>query len=958
MARKKFWEAPMIRPVFDTQNSTGADQKKSPPKSQAATSLAWSGKPASSSSLASAKDGSSGQILPLDVKFDIGRVASPANMPARVLPVRQGPVTGPGSESPEDAANGADAAKDLLSKDNPYFYDHILYKTDRDYNAEDAKAQALAATLYNYEQKGDNANIAALINGLGPEEAAKLLARAGSLRGPQVNGSGTVYAQDQAGVDQVLAKALSSPGVQLGDGTQQGTLAYSLLQQGTSGSRALSIAGILNAAGTSPQMTALKQQFLDGILTSGKALGKPSVDQSYYANAAHALINGDPALLSRYPGGIGVQQIFGSNAGVPDDDQRLLNGLNHAIDSDLYAGGEPGKDPMAGIINISTMYDVQQYLDGKLTQNESPSQLLANMMSVLGPDRSYAVLSHMTGDQVRQLHIEDSLKALTESGQFTADDAKALALAQVEFGKSADFTQFDFRELGPMGRFIASLPDSPNGTAVKAAYAEGCISGVQQLTRDIASGRYSGDALRQLTVTLNSLSDNAVNVSSNLPAAVKIQLFTKLHAAATQFGNSGNVQQADVLNAYAAGLLDAGKPGDQLQIAVALRAMGGVGANGAIDPNSELGQFLQSALRGQAAFGFGVNDATPNMDIPGGVTHLLNGIAASGDTALGAGVLDAVAQWSIKNPELAQALAAQDTPGGSPGYRSALTSLLDKSFNQFVALNPVDPNATIVRTTQGQTIADLQALSAIGMGPPYDSKIAGDFAGVIGKHAVQFAAYAEGSTDPGLDTFLGGGDRRKSSAVIFGEIMNAFASGLKQSEAGLRALATRADFAAAINKLEARILTDYLRGAGTGLLLLSSAVPGGGIAVGGLTVTEKLVSVFGRIGLFSGSVGTAILDSGALDDTKTEDQAVQAVSQGIQAADLKPSQALEQLYYGWFSQVSQLPGTEGDDITNALMTGTNFGQANILDLGVQDFYRNYDPLGYYHDLTGKYPIPT
>jgi hypothetical protein len=802
---------------------------------------------------ATAKTDASCQLLPLDVQFEIGRVASPATMPARFLPVKQDPPffpPEPYGRSPEDAKNGAEAAKALLSKDNPYFYDRRSA-----FGPEYRKGQALAAVLYDYQQKGDNANTVALINALGADEAAKLLAQAGNLGGPQANDSRTFYAQDQAGVNQVLAKALLTPGIQLGDGsqegtlahsllqqaakpgnalsiagilsasgsspemdalkqqfhggsperalngaeaakdllskdnpyfydhrlyradpdydpqvakaqaltlilaeyeskpenkdfiaqlfsslgpdetakllvkagelqgeqfnvdklviaealfahgvelgdgTQQGTLAYSLLQQASqSGSKALSIAGILNAAGTSPQTEALKQQVIDSLLVSGKASGKPSQDQAGYANAARALINSDPALLSRYPGGIGVEQIFGSDAGVPDADHRFLNSLNQTIDSQLYPGGEPGKSPMTGAIADGTMYTIQQYLSGKGSPNQPPSQLLANMMSVLGPNRSYAVLSHLTPDQVKQLHIQDSLKTLTESGQFTADDAKALALAQAKFGETASdssFTPFSLGELGSMGSLIASLPDSPNGTAVKAAYAEGCVSGAQQLTKDIASGKYSGQALRQLTDTLDSLSDNAANVSSNLPAPVKIQLFTDLHAAATQFANSGNGKQADTLNAYAAGLLDAGKPGDpdagrprdQTQIATALRAMGGVGADGAIDPNSELGKFLHSALRGQAAFGSGSTDETPNMDMPNGVTHLLNGIAASGDTKLGAGVLDVAVQWSIKNPKLAATLAAQHAPGGSPEYRNALTNLFDKSFYDFLPIS-------------------------------------------------------------------------------------------------------------------------------------------------------------------------------------------------------------------------------------------------------------------------------
>jgi len=84
-----------------------------------------------------------------------------------------------------------------------------------------------------------------------------------------------------------------------------------------------------------------------------------------------------------------------------------------------------------------------------------------------------------------------------------------------------------------------------------------------------------------------------------------------------------------------------------------------------------------------------------------------------------------------------------------------LTNLLDKSFNQFVALNPSHRNDPIVGTMHPQTIADLQALSAIQMGPAYDSGIAGHFAEVFGKRAVQFAVMAANQVKyPELDRLL------------------------------------------------------------------------------------------------------------------------------------------------------------------------------------------------------------
>jgi hypothetical protein len=236
------------------------------------------------------------------------------------------------------------------------------------------------------------------------------------------------------------------------------------------------------------------------------------------------------------------------------------------------------------------------------------------------------------------------------------------------------------------------------------------------------------------------------------------------------------------------------------------------------------------------------------------VTSLLNGISASGDTKLMAGTLDTAMQWTIKNPTQAEVLASQDTGNGATGYRNALTGLFDKSFNQFVALDPSDPNATLVRTMQPQAIADLQALSAVEIGPPYDSKIAGNFAFAFAKHAGQFAAYAAGvSTNyPPLDSLLaGGGDPRNSAAAVFGQLINGFDAGLNQSQSSFQAQAHDAKSAAGQRLLEARVVTDAIRGLGTGALLASRLF---GTAAGAVTV-------LGRIGLFTGSTGTFVLDA-------------------------------------------------------------------------------------------------
>jgi hypothetical protein len=658
--------------------------------------------------------------------------------------------------------------------------------------------------------------------------------------------------------------------------------------------------------------------------------------------------------------------IFASNGvGVPAADRGFLKSLSQGIDAELYGiGGQSNKGPATGVITPNTQYDIQQYLAGKLGNGyESPSRRLANMMSVLGPTRTYAVLANMTPAQAQQLGIQSSLNTLTNDLQFTARDAKDLALAQANFATSE--SQYDFPGIGRVGSLMNLLPNDKSVTAVKLGYTQGCITAAKQLAQEIGSGKYSAQVQNQLTATLNGLLENATHLSASLSDPVKEQLFSQLHTAATQLAGTVAAKQTDVLDAYAANILGSLK--DKSQIAATLRAMGGVGADGAIDPNSDLAKFLQSALSGQSQFGIAsyFSNMTPDGQMPQGVTSLLNAISGSGDTKLMAGTLDTVMQWTINNPTQAAVLASQDTGGGATGYRNALTSMLDGSFNQFVALDPSNPNAKLVRTMQPQTIADLQVLSAVEMGPPYDSKTAGNFAEVFGTHAVQFAAYADHQAEyPQLHSLLaGGGNRRNSAAVIFGQLMNGFDAGLNQSQASFQAQAHDANAAADQTLLEARVFTDLLRGFGTGTLLASAWITGGEavpIGLGAVANGEKLASIFGRVGLFTGSIGTAILDAffsntAQQNQVQAQEQAVQKVEQGMQAADVKPTQLLQQIYNGWFSNISQLPGAEGQTITDGVMTGSSFAEAPTIETDVQNFYDAYNPMGYYLSQTGYYP---
>jgi hypothetical protein len=780
--------------------------------------------------------------------------------------------------SPVDAKNGTEAAQDLLSTNNPYFYQHVLFQTDRGYSPDTAKAEAFLEVLNKYEQAGDTKDIADLLNSLGPQ-AGKFVQDAENLQGTQYDSNGVAFAKDRADIFGVLGKALQTPGVNLGDPTQQGTLAYDLIT---------------------------------------------------------------------------AQGLFGSSdAGVPQTDSGFLNGISHAIDTELYGiGGQNKYGPTTGSISQSTMYDIQQYLTGKLTKNETPEQRLENMMNILGPSRTYAVLAKMTSAQLKDAGIQSSLNKLVETGQFTGADAKALALAQ------ANQSEIDPMGAAQVESLMKGLPNDQFGAAAKAGYVEGAMTGAQQLAQDIRSGNYHGWTKDQLTRALNGMLESAADVGAGAPDGVKLQLFSQLRTMAGQF--SGN--ESDIINALAADVL--GSMSDKSQIAATLRAMGGVGADGAIDPSSPLAKFLQSALRGQAQFGLGMpfSTETPSGQIPQAVTSLLNGLAGSGDTKLMAGTLDTVMQWTIHNPAQAAILAAQDTPDtGAMGYREALTNLLDKSFNQFVALDPANPNATIVRTMQPQTIADLEAMSAVEMGPPYNSKIAGDFAFVVSKHATEFAVYAStGNAPPEIKSLLNGaGNPRQAAALIYGQSMNSLFAGLYASEASARTQAKDTKYAADQQLLEARVVTDVFRGIGTTILLGSAWVTGGTdipIGLGVKATGEKLVSIVGRIGLAGGSWGTFALDNffGSA-DAQTQAHAVQVVEQGIEKADEKPTQILADLYNGWFSTISQVPGTEGDNITYGVINGSSFPGAPVIATDVQGFNDGYKPLSYYQSLTGQYP---
>ena len=662
--------------------------------------------------------------------------------------------------------------------------------------------------------------------------------------------------------------------------------------------------------------------------------------------------------------------IFGSNAaGVPAKQQDYLHLLSRNIDSDRWSHDRNGI-PERSFLNTRTILLIEMYFAGRAdNKDESPSQRLANMMSVLGPERMYAVLVSTpvyVTETSKAIDLQGWLNTLIKNGQFTADDAKALALGQAEFAR---LDPHNFKRIVSAVGFMISAPNDQKGAAVKDAYVQGCMTGVQKLAQEIGSGKYPEHVQTDYLANLNRLYQEATNlsVSSGVSDPVKKQVFSQLRTAATQLAGAGklggDLNLSDVLNAYAANIL--GLLSDKSQVAATLRAMGGVGRNGAIDQDSDLAKFLQSALRGQSQFGIASfsNIMTPKGNTPQGVTSLLTAMSGSGNTKLMAGTLHTVMQWMIVNPTQAAVLASQDTEElytRATGYRNALTNLLDKSFNQFVTLNPSYPNEPIVGTMHPRTVADLQALSAIQMGPPYDSGIAGHFAQVFGKHAVQFAAMAVNQAKyPELDRLLaGGGDLRISAGVIFGELMNGFAAGLNQSQASFRRNAPRdARLVAAQREMETRVISDLARAFGTGTLLASAWISPAGIAVpmgfGAAAGWEKLASIFGRVGLFSGSFGTAKLDiANASQEAETKGSTY--VRELIRQAG-GPTQLLQQTYDGWVSNRKLSHGRTGQEIRNGVLIGSSFAGAPMIETGLNSFYEEYDPFGYYHRKTDGFP---
>jgi hypothetical protein len=65
----------------------------------------------------------------------------------------------------------------------------------------------------------------------------------------------------------------------------------------------------------------------------------------------------------------------------------------------------------------------------------------------------------------------------------------------------------------------------------------------------------------------------------------------------------------------------------------------------------------------------------------------------------------------------------------------------------------------------------------------------------------------------------------------------------------------------------------------------------------------------------------------------------------MQTADVKPTQLLQQIYNGWFSNISQLPAVEGQTITDGVMTGSSFAEAPAIETGRPKFLQRLQSYG-------------
>ncbi len=473
-------------------------------------------------------------------------------------------------------------------------------------------------------------------------------------------------------------------------------------------------------------------------------------------------------------------------------------------------------------------YALNSYLSGqeKTPDSGDKAQLLQNVLGALGPQASAAYLTQMSGADYKKLGIQQSFNTLVSSGKLTPADARALADsdAQNQTGENG--------EVG-VPSTIESLAqgtgNDANSVAFKNAYAQQCLSTAGQMTDELNSGSYSSENKGQAQTERTRLYGQAAAVLDSTPNddSAKRAAFTQMTSDANALAAS-DPKTADSINAYALDTLGTASPA---AVVKQLDSMGGVGPNNAIAPDSTLGKFLSSAIRGQASFGaLGLNTGIPNRG-PNGVGPVLEALSKGGNPNLTQAVLSNVLQTFIANPDQASAIQSQDAY--TSGLQKSLSDALGSSFDQYLTRD----GKAGVDTGKARELA---VLSGIENGPPYEKGVAANFEAMVQNKAAQFSKYGLGKTpDPYMSSlFENDPQARKGALDVSSGLMQSYLTGANAEETTLVARANGVTTPDKIGDALGKI-TDV----STLYAAIPGDLPGDGLAAGAATVS----SVYGAL---------------------------------------------------------------------------------------------------------------
>jgi len=508
------------------------------------------------------------------------------------------------SGNPEDAKTGTQAAKDLISPTNSFFYNPMFRKSDPTYDPETAKAQSFTATLDDYEQKGDSADIAQLINTLGPKQAAQLLTTAGGLTGQQSNDKGTVFAQNQAGVDKVLDDALDAPGVSLGNAKTSGTLGSDLLKEAAgSGTGAQSAAAIVNGLGTDTQAAALKQAFQNQSVQTIR----------------HDIQDGD-------------SQALYSDLNTASKDHQINNVLSHLSRSQL-ASAENILDQQVPILQEPPGPESRfgPVIKGESGFSQAQRNALFNSMAQGGA--SAANLAKLAGSFTSGADVAGVLTAASNTGQIgqvwgdlPKGDLKTVA-SDIEGSMSKDARNALFKSMAShaSGAELASFTSSLNNPADVAAILTSASDAgkINQLLSNLTPGQ-----LGNVAQELDQQSDYG-------GPAVSLQARAALFSAMTNPLSAGGKPVAGIDATQAARFAEALPTG--ADVAQFLTDVSKTGDIGSVLSNFNTGDWNALAVKLEEPYPTYLNNgevaAAPRLDEMGGPSALFDAIAQGGATS-------------------------------------------------------------------------------------------------------------------------------------------------------------------------------------------------------------------------------------------------------------------------------------------------------------------------------------